>query len=125
MLALLAPRMIANSAHRRLQLELDDATFARRCETLTRVLQGGELLPRAEIMFALEGAGISTNGQRGYHILWRAGQGGLICFGPIQDKEQTFVLLNEWLPHGNHMERHEALAELAVRYFGSHGPATL
>jgi hypothetical protein len=125
MLALLAPRLIANNARRSQQLELDDATFAHSYETLTKVLQGGKQLTRAEAMLVLERAGISTTGQRGYHILRRAGQEGLICFGPIQDKQKTLVLLDEWVPHGKHMKRDEALAELAERYFRSHGPATL
>jgi hypothetical protein len=125
MLALLAPRMIANSARRCQQLKLDDATFAHSYKTLAGVLQGGKRLTRAEIMLVLERAGISTSGQRGYHILRRAGQEGVICFGPMQDKQQTFVLLDEWVPHSKNMERDEALAELAGRYFRSHGPATL
>ncbi len=59
MLALLAPRIIANSARRYRQLELDAATFARSCETLVQALQGGQQLTRAEIMLVLEKAGIS------------------------------------------------------------------
>ena len=125
MLELLAPRIIANSIRRYRQLELDDATFAHSYEALSKVLQGGKQLTRAEIMLVLEQAGISTTGQRVYHILRRAGLEGVICFGPMQDKEETFVLLDEWVPHSKIMKRDEALAELAGRYFGSHGPATL
>jgi hypothetical protein len=125
MLTLLAPRLIATSARRYRQLELDEATFAHSYEVLTKVLQGGKQLSRAEIMLVLEQAGISTDGQRGYHILRRAGLEGLICFGPRQDKQETFVLLDEWVPHSRKMERDEALAELAECYFRSHGPATL
>jgi hypothetical protein len=93
MLELLAPRIIAHSARRYLQLELDEVTFAHSYETLTKVLQGGKQLTRAEITLALEEAGISTSGQRGYHILRRAGLEGLICFGPIQDKQETLCCL--------------------------------
>jgi hypothetical protein len=125
MLALLAPRLIANSARRHRQLGLDAPTFARSHEIFTRALQGGGQLTRGEMMLALEGGGISTDGQRGYHILGRAAQEGLICFGPAQDKQQTFVLLDEWVPRGKPMERDQALAELASRYFEGHGPATL
>jgi hypothetical protein len=45
--------------------------------------------------------------------------------GPMQDKQQTFVLLDEWAPHARELSREEALAELARRYFASHGPATI
>ena len=125
MLELLAPRIIANSTRRHQQLELGDATFAHSYETLTKMLQSGKQLTRAKIMLVLEQAGISTAGQRGYHILRRAALEGLICFGPMQDKQETFVLLDECVAHNKNMKRDEALAELAGRYFGSHSPATL
>jgi hypothetical protein len=125
MLALLGPRIMTGSARRHRQLELDQDTFARTYDTLGRVLQGGQRLTRAEIMQALERAGVSTDGQRGYHILRQAGLAAWICFGPPEDKEQTFVLLDEWVPKGQHRGREAALAELAGRYFASRGPATL
>ena len=125
MLELLAPRLIGGSARRNRQLELDPATFSRGFHVLTQALQGGRIAPRNEMMEALEIAGISTAGQRGYHILGRAALEGLICFGPQQGKQQTFVLLDEWVPPGIRLEHDEALAELAGRYFASHGPATL
>ncbi len=38
--------------------------------------------------------------------------------------EQTFVLLDEWVPDPHRPDRDEALATIALRYFRSHGPAT-
>jgi hypothetical protein len=35
------------------------------------------------------------------------------------------VLLDEWLPAANPLTRPEALAEIALRYFCGHGPATV
>jgi hypothetical protein len=52
-------------------------------------------------------------------------QEGLLCLGPRADKQPTFVLLDEWIPSSRAMEREQALAELARRYFHSHGPATV
>ncbi len=57
--------------------------------------------------------------------MWRLAQAGLICFGAREGKQQTFVLLDEWAPNAKSIERDEALAELARRYFTSHGPATV
>ncbi|MDP3177956.1 MAG: winged helix DNA-binding domain-containing protein, partial [Spirochaetaceae bacterium] len=50
----------------------------------------------------------------------------VVCVGPTRDKEQTFALLDDWVPAGidRGLEGEEAVAELARRYFGSHGPAT-
>lgn len=74
------------------------------------------------MMAVLEQGGIATAGQRGYHILWRTAQRGLICFGPRQGKQDTFVWLDDWLPEGKTLSPEEALAELAHRYFTSHNP---
>lgn len=126
MLKLLTPRIITGSARRlKQQFDLDDATFARSKEVFARALQGGKQLTRDALYQALEAAQISTAGQRGLHILWRVAQEGLICFGAREGKQHTFALLDEWAPNAKSMERDEALAELARRYFTSHGPATL
>lgn len=125
MLALLAPRIMARAARRHTQLELDEATFARSEALFTQALQDGRQLTRPKMMDVLQQAGISTKGQRGYHILRWAAQKGLICFGPRRGKEETFVLLDEWLPEGKTLSPEEALAELTKRYFAGHGPATI
>lgn len=125
MLALLAPRSLAAARSRQRQLELDAETLAR-CERLVRqALQGGASLTRSGIMRLVEEARISTTGQRGYHILWYLAQTGVICLGPLHGKEQTFVLFDEWVLAPRLLARDEALAELAGRYFASHGPATV
>lgn len=124
MLALLAPREIASSAGRSRQLELDAATFARSQEVFAQALQGGKQLTRDEMLQALEQAGIATTGQRGYHLLVRSAQDGLICFGSRRGKQHTFVLLDDWIPPTQPLARDEALVELTRRYFRSHGPAT-
>jgi len=124
LLALLTPRVIAHSAGRYRQLELDEATFGRSKEVFAKALQGGKQLTRAEMLHALAQAGIATTGQRGYHLLGRAAQDGLICFGVPQGSRQTFALLDEWIPESGGRPREEALAELTTRYFTSHGPAT-
>jgi len=45
--------------------------------------------------------------------------------GARRGKQFTYALLEERVPHTKPLEREEALAELARRYFISHGPATL
>lgn len=64
-----------------------------------------------------------TDSSHGYHLLWFAAQHGAICIGPQAGKEQTFVALDRWVEHPNQLSRDESLAELAFRYFDSHGPA--
>jgi hypothetical protein len=125
MLALLTPRVIAGQRGRHRQLELDQAVFDRSRDLLTRALEGGRQLTRDVLYETLEAAGISTAGQRGIHILARLAQDGLLCFAARQGKQQTFALLEEWVPPVRTLARDEALTELAERYFTSHGPATL
>jgi hypothetical protein len=126
MLGLLAPRIIANNAGRlRRNYDLDDQVLSFSAEIFSRVLIGGRSLSRSALYQTLEKAGISTARQRGPQILWHLALEGLICFGPRQGKQPTFVLLDEWTPSAKKLGRDEALAELARRYFASHGPATL
>ncbi len=124
LLALSAPRQLRMTP-RQQQLGLDEATFAQSRRVVGRALSDGQPRPRPELRQALDDAGISTAGQRGIHILGRLAQEGLICIGPRQGKQHTFVLLDAWLPPGRERTRDEALAELARRYFTSHGPAII
>ena len=50
---------------------------------------------------------------------------GTLCLAGRRGKQHTFALLDEWIPKSKAPERDEALAELACRYFTSHGPATI
>ncbi len=125
MLRLLAARPLAAAARRRAQLALSPATVDRARLLLCEALSGGRCLTRAALLQVLAGAGISPQGQRGYHLLVSLAQEGLLCFGPQQAGQQTFVLLPEWVPQPRELPPAAALAELARRYFTSHGPATL
>ncbi len=125
MLELLAPRVIAGTATRVRQLNLSDAVFAKARKLFIREFADGGRRTRAQLLEALEKAGIKTGGGPGYHILFRLSMEGLVCFGPRDGSEPTFVLLDEWVPETVRLDRAAALAELARRYFGGHGPATL
>lgn len=125
MLELSAPRMIAKDGRRQQQLGLDQAMMERCAELFSDALAGGKTLARSRMLQVLEDAGISTGQQRGYHILWYTSQTGLLCHGPKQDKEPTFVLLDEWVPASRKLSREESLVELAARYVAAHGPATV
>ena len=124
-LGLSAGRVVRGMAGRHRQLGLTDDDFARSRRALVAALSGGQRLARPAAYATLEAAGVATTGQRGIHILGRLALEGLLCFGPHEGKQPAFVLLDEWVPPGRTLAREEALAELARRYFASHGPATL
>ena len=125
LLDLTAHRQAANAARRRAQLELDDAAISRADELAQRALSGGGRLARKDLFAEWSRGGVSVAGQRGYHLLWHLAQGGRLCLGPVQDGEQLVVLVDEWVPASRRLDRDEALGHLAVRYFRSHGPASV
>jgi hypothetical protein len=125
MLRLLTPRMVSASKARRVNLGITDAMLARAADLAAEALQGGKRLARPAMLRLFEAAGIPTNDGRGYHILWYLSQQELICIGPLDGKQQTFVLLDEWAPNAVELSREESLGELARRYFTAHGPATV
>lgn len=124
-LGLCAPRVIAKSAARHAELDLDDRVV-RRAEDLTReALGAGRSARRDELLAVWEKANVAAAGPRGYHILRHLAMAGVVCFGPVSGGEQAIVLVDEWVPRPRRPERDEALGELALRYFRSHGPATV
>jgi len=125
MLRYLTPKKVTGASARFRQLHLDLATFARSGRIIAKELDGGKRRTREGLYALLEKNRISCAGQRGIHILWRLSQEQLICFGPREGKQPTFVLLDEWIRPGKVPDREDALAELALRYFKSHGPATI
>jgi len=125
MLELFRERNIAGTKSRFKQLGIDDGVITDSRKIIAKLLRGGNQLSRQAVLEALETDHISTQGQRGIHILQRMAQEGLICFGPRQGKKYTFVLLDEWVPMVEQMSREESLKMLALRYVNSHGPATL
>jgi hypothetical protein len=124
MLDLLGPIGIARAATRRRQFELDDATLARAADALTGALAGGRQLARPDALALLEANNVATADYRGTHILAHLSMSGLLCMGEQQGKQPAFTLLEEWVPGARRLAREESLAELARRYFTSHGPAT-
>jgi len=123
MLELTAARVVAGAGKRRDELGLDEAALERCREVAVRALEGGRELTREELLAAWEAAGIATAEQRGYHLIWTLAHTGTLCFGPVRGGPQRLVLLDEWVPSPRRPAREEALAELALRYFTSHGPA--
>lgn len=125
LLDLLAPREIAATARRHRELELDAASFRKAEKALCKALEGGRRLTRDDARTVLERAKLRPEGQRLYHCLAYLAQQKVLCCGPNQGKQQTFVLLSEWVETpARPLDSEAALALLARRYFCGHGPAT-
>ncbi|HEX8597247.1 MAG TPA: winged helix DNA-binding domain-containing protein [Chloroflexia bacterium] len=124
LLALTGPRVNAVDASNYRTLQLDDVLFARSHNVLARALEGGQQLTRPELGVVLQQAGIDTQDMRRLtHIMMRAELDGVVCSGAKRGKQFTYALLEERAPRVRTLERDEALAEITLRYFKSHGPA--
>ncbi|MEO6090138.1 MAG: winged helix DNA-binding domain-containing protein [Umezawaea sp.] len=121
MLGVTRARMLQSASGRRAQLGLGEPEFSR-AEAIARDrLTGGGQARRAEMLAAFETGGVSVEGQRGVHILGQLAQQGLLVLA----SRDGWALLDEWVPHPRLLERDDALREFALRYFLSHGPATV
>jgi hypothetical protein len=124
--ALLGPGSVAAGRRRRLQLGLDDDTCGRALGAIARVLAGEHPLSRAELVGRLAGEGVALDprSQAPAHLVAYAANHGLICRGPDLDgDEPSYVLLADWVGERRELAPEAALAELARRYLGGHGPA--
>lgn len=125
MLELAAPRLLNTMGTHFRKLELDKPVLAKSKIIIEKALRDGKHLTRKELMNAMEWSGVSTKGLRSNFFMVFAALEQLICCGVRRNKEFTYTLLDEWIPTAKRMQRDEALAALAIRYFTSHGPATL
>ncbi|MFN2246048.1 MAG: winged helix DNA-binding domain-containing protein [Candidatus Promineifilaceae bacterium] len=125
LLALLGPRIITTNGRRYKQLELDSGTLARADEILVAALADGRHLNRQELRPFLENAGISTAGQRMVYMLQHASLNGRICQETAPKNKPLFTLAPRQKEPQRLFDRPNALAELALRYFTTRGPAAL
>ena len=122
---LIYPRLLRTAMLRDRHLGLSSETVEKTKSVLFEALRGGKQLTRSEVYKLFESTNVPTKNNLGYHMLYRAAWDGLICFGTHNRKESSFVLLDEWIPEHRKYTGNVALKELALRYFSSHGPATM
>jgi hypothetical protein len=92
---------------------------------IQKALRNDNHLTRKELLNEINKAKISTDNNRGSHILMNSELDGIICSGRIKERQITYALLDERIPKTKAIDKEEALAKLAARYFESHCPATL
>jgi len=103
---------------------LDERAIGHAVTAVTGALADRGQLTRAQLAGELRGRGIADGGQMLMILLAHAELGGLICSGAIAGGEHTYALMSERVLAPRRLGRAEALAELALRYFTGHGPAT-
>lgn len=125
MLKFLTPRIHRRMASYFRKEHLGPEELDRAKDLLIKNLEGGNSLTRKEIYEILERNGIKTKSPRGLFILGELSQNAVLCFGSRKGAQQTFVLFDEWVKKSKDLSEEETLKELAIRYFRSHGPATI
>jgi hypothetical protein len=125
MLGLFAPRLVNTAISRDRHLGLGDDVIKKVEDLFAKALRGNRQLTRDQMYDVLKRGGLNIAGSLGYHLLYRAAWDGVICFGAHEGKQPTFELLEERISSRRELSNDQALAELASRYFTSHGPATI
>ncbi len=103
---------------------LDVRSIDQAVAAVTQALASRGQLTRAQLADELRERGIQGSGQMLMILLAHAELDGLICSGGIVDGEHTYALMGQRVPAPRRLGRAESLAELALRYFTGHGPAT-
>jgi hypothetical protein len=119
------PRVHAFNAYYYRQFELDDALLETCATLIGDALTGGNQLTRRQVAGLLAGAGVIASGPRLAYILMYAELEQIVCSGALAGRQHTYGLLDERAPEARILDPDEALAELTLRYFTSHGPATV
>jgi hypothetical protein len=124
MLSVTGERMLASVLPRLARDGLDDQQLERAHDVAMAALSGGNALGRRDFVQRLTDAGVRTDGQLGYQVIYVLAQSGLICWGPPDRTQQALVLVDEWIAPAPRLERDDALRRMVLRYLAGHGPAT-
>lgn len=129
MLALSAPRIKPSLKYRQDYLGLTPLMLSDSNAIIAETVKGKHL-GREEIAESLRSGGIELrNGEAGNnrlsHILLWAELSGIICSGRSAGNTQTYALISERISGEKKYLKEESLGRLAIKYFSSHGPATL
>ena len=126
-LSLTAERQHRAAAQVRRVEGIDAAELAKAERLTLSALAGGSRLTRKELFAVLEKGGVSTERQRGYHLLVALSLRAVVCQGPVvpresgPTREQYVVRTDEWVTDAAFPV--DPPAEFFARYIASHGPA--
>lgn len=125
MLALTAPHIRSILRSYNAKLQLDQNLFKRTNAIIENLLRGNNFLTRSQIVAELKKKKIELDNLQGAHVMFDAELNGLVCNGPMLGRQFTYALMDERIPATKSLARDEALTKLALKYFTSHGPATV
>jgi hypothetical protein len=103
---------------------MDERSVSQALTAVISILDRQGHLTRTELAGELRQAGVDGSGHMVMMLVMHAELEGLICSGPVAGGEHTYALMDKRVPSPRRLGRDEALAEIALRYFTGHGPAT-
>jgi hypothetical protein len=124
LLQLTAPNIYAISQNYYRKMELDDKVFAQCNRIIEHQLRDNNYLTREVLKQEFDKIKVFTDSIRLSFIMMNAELQGLICSGPRKSKQFTYALMDERVPATPTLTHNEAWAQLTLRYFANHGPAT-
>jgi hypothetical protein len=123
-LALVGPRVQVQNGSIYRREGVDEATLRRVPGILRTAMAGGVAMTRPELGAVLTAAGIEdVRGLRLGLLGMHAELEAVLCNGPRRGRQGTFMLVDDLVPPAPARSRSDALRELTIRYFRSHGPA--
>ena len=125
MIDLTAPRIKQAVKPRYKELEFTPSIIKKSNTIIGKALTGNKHLTREQLAAELNRAKIATDNNRMTHLMLEAEMEKIICSGAVKNKKQTYALFYERVPSAKPLNKDEALAKLAKKYFASHCPATL
>lgn len=125
MIRLTCDKIRSSTAARSRQLGLTPHLLLKYNDLLCRALEEHGAMSRDEISLLLQRSGIHNDDNRYAHILMNAELDALICSGAGKQGKTTYDLVSRRILSPRILDKEQSLAELAQRYFQSHGPATL
>jgi Winged helix DNA-binding domain len=117
-----APRVLNVTAQQ--LTDLDDQALDRATAAVLDSLAGEGDLTRTQLAEALAARGVAADRHLLMILLAHLELQTLICSGRPAAGQHTYALMSARVPEPRRLGREEGLAELALRYFTGHGPAT-
>lgn len=121
--AVTTPPLRTASERRLVQVGVPPGDAERGVAAIERALADEGPLSSAQLRERIAAAGVRSEGQALYHVLFRASLEGLIVRGPMVGKQHAYVLVRDWVGDAKPVDRDEVLGEFSRRYLAGHGPA--
>ncbi len=104
---------------------ISENDFKRANKLICQVLAGHKSMTKKTLLARLTEHGLSGDIHTMTRFLQMAEAEGLVCSGHLDEKQNTYALIDERISYTSELTHDESAMLLARKYFRSHSPATL